>query len=72
MSTLSNSLSWQKTEDELDTLNKCLVHLHSVQDIDKQIKDHLLTLVRDRCVIINHMRISLNQNHDTNQSSTSI
>ena len=72
MSVLSNSLTWNKTEDELDILNKCLVHLHTVQDIDKQIKEQLLTLVRDRCVIIHHMRISLNQNHDTNQSSTPI
>ena len=59
---LSNNLTWKNTEDELDTLNKCLIHLHELPtDTDIIVKNMLLTLVRDRCVKLHEMRIKLNQ-----------
>jgi len=67
MSTLSNTLKWDKTEDELDTLNKCLIHLHNLSSDFKTnpkeaiIRQTLCTLVADRCVKLHEIRIDLNQ-----------
>ena len=67
MSTLSNKLTWSQTNDELDKLKSCLIHLHELSSDFKtnpkeaSIRQTLCTLVADRCVIINHIRVSLNQ-----------
>ena len=67
MSVLSNQLTWNATEEELDTLNKCLILLHDLSsDVKTKPKEALVrqtlcNLVADRCVKLHEMRIKLNQ-----------
>jgi len=67
MSTLSDTLTWEQTNDELGALKTCLIHLHELSSDFKKnptealIKQTLCTLVADRCTKLNYIRIQLNQ-----------
>jgi hypothetical protein len=61
MAQSSNDLDWEKSNAELDNLKNCLIYLHKIpKDTMEEIKNKLLSLIREKCVTIHLERIKLN------------